>query len=264
MSAHPELLQEIAASELRRNNIPVSRKVQLMAYPDVHIYGLEIPGFAAAHALFCLRKIGPHQGFWPVITPRIYRDREPPDVIDDAPPASAILAAGLSLELESWIDQRKQEHPYIADHDDSERILTRILSDPSRRRGLSGLDIERSGTTQEPFESLHLAILPVRFSWEVPALLRPGLSLGPDFPSPELQVAFFRKWYDDFGAEIAVMDPPFTQEFLVAHPPKKLGDARALALEHQLYCTDCLVNARSHDEMATELLYSSCWHFWWD
>lgn len=83
-------------------------------------------------------------------------------------------------------------------------------------------------------------------------------------PAPEIQVAICKQWYEQFGAELAVMTGS-TVEFSVSRPPQTREAALTLAEEQYIYCPDIVEQGLSSIEaLAAAILGSKIWYFWWD
>ncbi len=116
-----------------------------------------------------------------------------------------------------------------------------------------------------PAPALILAKIPVQNPWEAAAWLPMGGFN--DCPSPEEQVAVFHYWYDKYGAVPAVLT--YDNWEMEAHnPPRGLPEAEILAREQFAFCYDRVMqgandmaNIRS---LASELVNSTTWYFWWD
>lgn len=109
-------------------------------------------------------------------------------------------------------------------------------------------------------------LFPVRSSWQLPAL--------DDFPpannywggSRTVHMAILKKWHTEYGAELAVMSGA-THELIVSRPPTTREQALKLAVEHYLYCVDCVHQTglpATIKHRAASILNASCWYFWWD
>ena len=106
-----------------------------------------------------------------------------------------------------------------------------------------------------------MLLVPVKKSYEVPSVLRFG---GWNYcPFPEEQIAVLKYWNDKYGAEIVALDND-TIEMSVKIKPRNKDEAAALAKEHIYYCPDRLQDYYSLNSLASTLLYSDYWYFWWD
>ncbi|MDL2260143.1 DUF4253 domain-containing protein [Deltaproteobacteria bacterium OttesenSCG-928-K17] len=117
-----------------------------------------------------------------------------------------------------------------------------------------------------------LACIPETEPWMLPFWITPsnGYSRDPmmagDAPSMIVQMAFFKRWHEAYGAVPAVVKSD-SWALTVERPPETYAAAEALAWEHLAFCPE-------HDQMglepdtiralAEQLLGAKVWHFWWD
>lgn len=113
-----------------------------------------------------------------------------------------------------------------------------------------------------PHDVVYITVLPTENPWEAPAYLRFG-----DWnanPPPDIHVAAFRAWADDFGAVPVVMQSDVV-EMYVARPPNRRAASRALAFEQYIYCSDIVDQGVGELSILAALLdQSTFWYFWWD
>lgn len=85
-----------------------------------------------------------------------------------------------------------------------------------------------------------------------------------DCPLPEEQVAVCKYWYEQYGAIPAAITYD-TLEFYVEKPVHTLEDAKALAVEQFLFCTDLGTQVLNNIEEIADFIYNNPqWYFWWD
>ncbi len=115
----------------------------------------------------------------------------------------------------------------------------------------------------EPMSMTHLAFLPVDQGWQVPAAL--GLGGWNYCPGPPEHVAVLKYWYEHWGAQ-PVAARYDTLELQVMSLPEGREEALKLAREHLSYCGDVLWEQQPSTlrSLASRLLHSSIWYFWWD
>lgn len=109
-----------------------------------------------------------------------------------------------------------------------------------------------------------LLLLPVKYSWQVPAILRLGGWNG--HPHPAAHVAMQKRWFDKYGAEIVSIGID-TMYMDVKRPVRTKEEALALAAEHLAYCRDNIMQGMGDFTLsgaAIDLIDSDCWAFWWD
>ena len=117
----------------------------------------------------------------------------------------------------------------------------------------------RSGKT---YPRVHIVVAPANDPSEVPAYLRwGGWNACPD---PEVHVAVHRKWRAQYGAEIVGISGDVIN-LRVARRPATREEAMALAREQFLYCSDIVLQGTDTlESLATSLMESDYWYFWWD
>lgn len=109
-----------------------------------------------------------------------------------------------------------------------------------------------------------LLLLPVRYSWQVPAILRLGGWNA--HPHPAAHVAMQKRWFDKYGAQIVSIGID-TMYMDVQRPVRTREEALALAAEHLAYCWDNVMQGMGDFTLsgaAIDLIDSNCWAFWWD
>lgn len=109
-----------------------------------------------------------------------------------------------------------------------------------------------------------LLLLPVKYSWQVPAILRLGGWNG--HPHPAAHVAMQKRWFDKYGAQIVSIGID-TMYMDVQKPVRTREEALALAAEHLAYCRANIMQGMGDFTLsgaAIDLIDSNCWAFWWD
>jgi Domain of unknown function (DUF4253) len=126
----------------------------------------------------------------------------------------------------------------------------------------AGYSIPFDLLTSKPHPKVHVALLPVREHWQVPQHLR--LGGWNECPDAAVHAAMMREWGERFGAEVVCANFD-TLELRVARPPRRRDEARKLAREHYLYCSDIVEQGvGSVEALALALLRAPTWYFWWD
>ncbi|BAZ14953.1 hypothetical protein NIES4071_68230 [Calothrix sp. NIES-4071] len=112
------------------------------------------------------------------------------------------------------------------------------------------------------YQEVVIALVPTTASWQVPAFLKFGN--WNDCPQSEVHVALMKHWYELYGAEVVGISNDVV-EMQVKNPPKDMAESLHLALEQYIYCYD-IVNqgVQTLKNLATALLESKIWYFWWD
>lgn len=165
-----------------------------------------------------------------------------------------IKAAGLAYDLSGWIAERMRENEDFLSADDEEEA-GEVGPIPCFTPAFN----IRTGA---PLEETYFGLIPVESPWLVPAFLQFGG--WNDCPEASVHLAFFRRWFDQYGAEVVTVAGDII-EFRVSRPPRTLDDARQLAIEQYLYCTDIVEQGVGTVlNLQTSLVGSPNWYFWWD
>lgn len=115
--------------------------------------------------------------------------------------------------------------------------------------------------SEKPEPNVYIGLFPTRQSWQIPAFLRFGAFNG--CPHPDEHVAFLKHWDDQYGIEVVVMGADEIQVHVSSLPPSR-EQALILAQEQLLYNRELDWNDTSIEEMASGLMKSRWWFFWWD
>lgn len=167
-----------------------------------------------------------------------------------------IISAGEGLDTPGWLEERVATDPEYYQEDQS---APTTAGEPVQAPPLSlALDV----LSGKPKKRVHIALVPTAKPWEVPAHIK--LGNWNECPAPEVHVAFFKLWFERYGAVVTAIGPD-TVEFSVANPPSTLEEASVLAREQFVYCADIVFQGvQSVDNLAKVLVNSSNWYFWWD
>jgi Domain of unknown function (DUF4253) len=124
-----------------------------------------------------------------------------------------IQEIGLGLDVQQWIEQRLADEPeyYTFDLAASGDAGPVPLFSPA-------YDI----LTRRPRPEVFFGLIPVASSWLVPAYLKIGN--WNDCPEASVHVAFFRSWFERYGAEVVTVANDVI-EFQVARPPRTVAQA---------------------------------------
>lgn len=114
-----------------------------------------------------------------------------------------------------------------------------------------------SGAGQR-FPGLALTRIPTPESWRLPLYVNFGG--WNEVPRPAEIAAFAQRWWLRHGAQIACITQD-TIEFAVERPPESFEDAKRVAMEHTLFCSED--HGDPSDYIAT-LRSARSWFFWWD
>ena len=163
------------------------------------------------------------------------------------------LKSGQDVSVADWVAQRYGDEPECFQTEDNDG------ADPRQSDALSVANDPLSG---KPKKEVFIALLPVKQPWHVPAYLRPGN--WNECPGPEVHVAFFKHWYEKYGAVVSSVTNDVI-EFSVERPPATLEEAKALAHEQFAYCPDIVHQGAGSEAALSKALHNSKnWFFWWD
>jgi len=116
-----------------------------------------------------------------------------------------------------------------------------------------------------------LACIPETKPWMLPFWIAPSNgysnpSLPGDAPTMVVQMAFFKRWHEAYGAIPAVVMGD-SWSLIVERPPETFVAAEALAWEHFAFCPEYDQMGLKPDtirSLAEQLIGAKVWHFWWD
>jgi hypothetical protein len=210
-----------------------------------------------------LRDMLPSAGYWPIIV----QNAEHTQSMLQAPRGAAdsiqsILEAADKVDVGKWIAEwhKGRMEDFAAGIEEGEKVDDPF--DCSVEDVREGQPKSQFYTTRDSSRAPIFFLIPTATSTEVPAYLRFG-GLN-DCPHPEVQVEFHRYWHKTYGSEIAVVTGAVV-ETVVARPVQGRDAALALAKEQYAYCYDIVEQGTGTiPALASELLNSTCWFFWWD
>lgn len=197
-------------------------------------------------------------------TPILLGDREHAERLLDAwdEPfdfeAQKLLA--LSTDVQQWfeqIDEENKEYRELDDAGGSEE--ERTYEEGSSPMSNLQVPIHYTG---KPHDVIYLAEIPDEEAAFAPLHLRMG-----DWnacPAPHIHTAAALYWKERYGATIATVSSDVI-EYTVERPPATDAEARKLAREQYLYCSDIVdQGVGSVATLAVALRHSTRWYFWWD
>lgn len=136
-------------------------------------------------------------------------------------------------------------------------VLGGDMSEGEEITGFLSLQGCREGLT--PY--VVLAEIPVQNSWDIFAYLPFGG--WNECPGPEEQRAAAKYWFEQYGAEPAVMSADVLEYILPAPVPQ--DRAMEAALEQYFFCIDIVEQGvGTVGALAGSLAQSKYWYFWWD
>lgn len=113
----------------------------------------------------------------------------------------------------------------------------------------------------DPVPPVWMLLVPAGEGYLVPEHI--GMLGYDDSPTAADHTVILRSWYERYGAELIVLAGD-SLELRVARPIRNRDEALEVAREHALYCLDCMSIEGSIDGIASRLLGSTLWDFWWD
>jgi len=112
------------------------------------------------------------------------------------------------------------------------------------------------------YEEIIIAKIPAENPWELAVWLPMGGFN--DCPLPENQAAVFRYWFEKYGAIPSTVTHDIW-EVVLTQPPAAEGEAEALAKEQYAFCPDLVdQGTETIRALASGLIGSYTWFFWWD
>ncbi len=174
--------------------------------------------------------------------------------------ASEPVEDGRALLHRFEAELRKEWGEDLTSKELEERLCEVLGGDRSEGEEITGflsLMDRRSGQT--PF--VVLAEIPVKHPWDIFAYLPFGG--WNECPGMEEQRAAAKYWFEEYGAELAVMSADVLEYILPAPVPQ--DRAMEAALEQFFFCTDIVEQGvGTVGVLAGSLAQSKYWYFWWD
>lgn len=252
------ILNDTVIQLLQQEGVPTSQ-VQSHPLPEgASFYTVPVSRTVALRTWQRLRERVEQTGFWPLLTEA--SDEWLQMEQGDGSAAAAVIAASREIDPPAWIAQQKAAHiawlmeeGYALEEDEGGAQEGDWPDDVAPSDGFYTLQ-------QAP--ALWLCLVPTTIPWTVPAYLPFGG--WNECPHDEVHVAFLRRWYEQYGAELVVMTRDIL-EFTVARPPQTREQALTLAWEQYGYCADIVdQGTETISNLAASLLNSTVWFFWWD
>jgi hypothetical protein len=115
---------------------------------------------------------------------------------------------------------------------------------------------------------LYVDLFPTTDSWRIPMYSQFPPANNYWGGGQSTHMAILKRWQTEYGAELVVHAPSnATYELRVLKPPTTKEAAIKLAVEHYLYCEDCVTQTTlpaTIKARAASILNASTWYFWWD
>jgi hypothetical protein len=204
-----------------------------------------------------LRDVIDQTGYWPLLTgdESILQNllEWPAEAIRELPQRMA------ALDARSWLDQ---ENSKLTKRDSAFREQAAAEMQFNEARPQNQFELPyHAHKNHLGYASPLVVLVPTNHNWQIPLFLCFG-----NFnhcPSPEEHACILRYWHVRYGAEIMTMVPD-ALELYIPKPPELPADAFALARDQYAYCNDMNEFHGSVSGLASHLLGSTRWFFWWD
>jgi hypothetical protein len=240
----------------------------------------QVPGDQATPLWLALREVFPDTGLWPIIRGEVL---EPQDDEPDFAATIARIPTGSAREILAercgeFCENNADLVPGVDAKIPFERLAE--MADAAVIYSFSGSEADKADwpdavpdqdldlqATREPgaeetLDVVGFALAPVNHPYE--AVARVGFIGGDAAPAPELLAGVLREWEREYGAVPASITDSII-ECAVDRPPQSHAAATSLAVEQWILCEDIVgQGTESVHNLATELLFSRQWFFWWD
>lgn len=234
---------------------------------DGSFYMVEVSKEIAMDVWRAVRNETDNTGYWPIFTEDHYDLFEFMEWDEGEDPALILKEAG-SIQAPGWFQAHLEEDPSrYSEASEAERTdskgkgIDEYWKPNSKQSNIDGADgfyvIENIGDGTST-----MILVPTKTPWHAAAVLNWGNSN--DGISPAEHTAMHKYWFTKYGAEpVSVTNAIW--EFRVVKPPEDRAEAIALAREQFIYCPDIVHQGCSTlTGLASELIYSPRWYFWWD
>jgi len=221
---------------------------------DDMFYMSQIPKTHAMKVWKTLRESVPETGFWPVFTEEPYQELFELFMEDNEEDPAMILKHATKVDARKWFKERIESEEDVEGGDDDWR--------PQSEAQNEAVADDFHTVTSNADKTITMLFVPTKTPWHVTAVLKWGGSN--DGHEPFEHAAIQKYWNEKYGTE-PVCATISVLEYRVARPPKTREEAMQLALEQYLYCPDIVdQGCGSITGLASELIHSPRWFFWWD
>lgn len=212
-------------------------------------YLLDVPVGESEEVWNKLRDLAPSTGHWPVVGWN--RFGHLPEGQDTSGTPWTVINEGVQFDAKQWFASDKTSF--------SRRDFSQTSYDAHPGTGFQ-LHLHRRQFRGTSAGYVPITLVPTDIPWQVPAYL----DISGNDPPASVHVAVMKYWHVEWGAELfgAV---PGEIEMLIKRPPSTVNEALGLAREQYVYCPDLVQqNTRTIEGLASHLLNSKVWWFWWD
>jgi predicted DNA-binding WGR domain protein len=232
---------------------------------DDGFFMLTVPKSRVLEIWRAMRASTDQTGYYPIITEdhdTLFEYLENFDFDDDngpQNPAAMILKHAGAIDAPKWIEKRvEDDEEMFGDRDEGGEDDWRPHSEASNAQSADDYYVIQSNGG----DTSTMIFCPTKTPWHVAAVL--GWGGSNDGIEPWEHVAMHKYWHSKYGAEPVCVTLDIW-EFAVAKPPKSREDAVALANEQFVYCPDIVdQGCGTILGLASEIVHSPRWYFWWD
>lgn len=171
---------------------------------------------------------------------------------------SEIIFSSLKINPEKLFYKRKKE---VQENYTDE--LTELEGEWSEEHVKEqGFFLTMDFSSGEPLHKITGATITTDESWKIPAFLKYGN--WNECPKPEIHCVIWKYWQEKYDAHIIGVSGDIIQA-VVKRPPTSQEDSMELAWQQYLYCADIVdQGTESIANLASTLINSEYWYFWWD
>lgn len=210
---------------------------------------IEVSGDVAIQELNRLRKDWPTTHLFPFI---IGSNEDLEQLLDMIEPpednGDSIIQEAMAFDVAGWLKEHAPER---------KATWPKKTLPPS-----TGILSVKDVLTQQLKPRMHIGLVEVTTDWHLFARL--GYGGWNDCPPPHVQVAVHKYWDEKYKTSPVYVSGD-TVELLVRSPAVEKECALTLAAEQYAYCYDIVEQGvGSVGKLASGLLSSKYWYFWWD
>ncbi len=258
----------------------IAQQIQALQAKDQRLQGFKLstdqwtrlrgPGTDVVAAWEALRAEALAMKVWPVITGQVGQaGLLYPEHRADLTEIERHFAEARALDLAGWIQTQWQDinqADFAADAADFEAELEDELGGMGQLANLIQPNhrtcLDRDLLTQTFHAEAEILLLPVGHSWEIPAHLSYG-----DWnacPPTAVHLRLLEDWYLKYEADLIGLSGD-VMELKIRKPVTDMDSALKLARVQYAFCPDIVEQGvMSIENLASSLIDSTIWYFWWD
>lgn len=174
---------------------------------------------------------------------------------------SETIASADKISAEKWFEERALS--VKSEFEEDEWDFSEIIGEwPDSVEEKLSFSLNRDVLTGELLDKVFVAKVFASNSAEI--LLKFKYGGWNDCPSTEEHMAIWKCWEEKYGAKIVGVGNDVIEAY-VTNPPETKEEAMKLAFEQYYYCCDIVdQGCESISNLASTLLKSDVWFFWWD